>query len=328
MPVTFEFDRPTAIKVAEFLESSGMAKEAADVWLNLSAEDPYDRHVRERFGNLLFEISQAAYRPGTIERSQFILRVIGHSWPTPILRQAYFDNLQMVLRGKNRRGQSGAVVLGLGAGRCGSATLTAAFAALPEACATHEIPPLVFWEPAAEQLQFHWDRFRLLSEYFAVVFDTAPPWINAASAFLREFPQGKVVGLYRDTAANVQSYLSIQGSGGEASNLWAPRGSHLWRTTPADPSYPSYAVPARLLNDLNAARAEAIERFVTEYNQMLKSLAAAHTGRLLLVRTEEMNTDETARQLQDFLGVPLVMPAALNVGGTTDSRKLKQSRAF
>jgi hypothetical protein len=132
MTLQFRFDKPTAVKIAQFLEGSGMQKAAADMWLGLCAHNPYDWDVRKRFGDLYFDLQQASYPQGSVERSRFILVVIGNSFPTPKLSEAYFDNLRQILATRTKRAQSGTTVIGLGTGRCGSTTMSAAFEALGE----------------------------------------------------------------------------------------------------------------------------------------------------------------------------------------------------
>jgi hypothetical protein len=324
MSPTFQFDRQTAEKVAEYFEHSGMAKAAADVWLGLCAHNPYDRRAREKLGDMLFQQQQSAYPPGSVRRSQFILRVIGVSFPTQTLRDAYFNNLAEVLKTRTRRDRPGTIVLGTGAGRCGSTTLTAAFAAVPDACATHENPPAIFWQPVDEQVQVHMDRFRLLLDYFPLVFDAAHWWLRALPRFFAEFPQGKVIGLYRDTSGCVKSFMKVKGSGRGSLNHWATHGNGIWTTSPGDPLYPSYAVPTRLVDDPDAAKAALIERYVVEYNQALEQAAKTYGQRMLLVRTEDLSDSQTIARIADFLGVTLAMPkTSLNVGGTADSDKLE-----
>ncbi len=324
MSITFQFDRPTAIRVAQLLEGAGMLKAAVDVWLGVCAGDPYDPDARIKFGELFFQHRQAEFPPGTLQRSQFILQAIGFSLPTPVLVDAYFDNLRQLLRDRPKRDVPGSVVLGLGTGRCGSTTLTAAFASLPDACATHENPPLVNWEPREDQLRFHFDRFRFLADYFAVVHDASHSWLTSVETFFDQFPTGKAIGLFRDAAACVPSFMRIKGTGPGSANHWVPPGNGIWATGPGDPSYPTYALPAEPITDPDAVKAGHIARFVTEYNQALHALSAKHPDRLLLVATDALNDSETAARLREFLGYPLAVPTALNRGGTQDSARLKQ----
>jgi hypothetical protein len=326
MSPTVQYDKDTAVKVAEFLEHNGMLRPAADTWLGLCADNPYDRRAREKLGDLKFQVQESNYALGSVARSRFILRVMGVSFPTGRLREAYFENLDQVLKSRPKRATPGAIVLGVGSGRCGSTTLAAALAGVSDACATHENPPMIFWQPIEEQLEVHFERFRRLADRFALVFDAASWWLNALERFFAEFPQAKVIGLYRDTAACVQSFMKIKGSGRGSLNHWAAPGNGIWTTSPGDPMYPSYAVPTALVNNPDAAKAVLIERYVTEYNQKLHEAAAKYGQRMLLLRTEELGEPATIARLSAFLGVSLSMPpAAMNVGGTTDSDKLEMT---
>lgn len=98
-------------------------------------------------------------------------------------------------------------------------------------------------------------------------------------------------------------------------------GNGIWGTSPGDPCYPSYAVPTSLVADPDAAKRAMIMRYVTEYNQKLHETAATYPDRVLLVRTEDLNSDETYARMSRFLGFELARPAtSLNVGGSVDGR--------
>ena len=87
-------------------------------------------------------------------------------------------------------------MLSAGTGRCGSTTLAGTVAMLPDVCAMHENPPLIYWEPVEEQVRFHLDRLRFLADYYAVVFDASHWWLNVLRRFFAEFPEGKAIGLH------------------------------------------------------------------------------------------------------------------------------------
>jgi len=91
----------------------------------------------------------------------------------------------------------GQIVLGLGSGRCGSTSLSALLGAIEGSCATHENPPLIYWRPEKAQLDFHMRRFKLLSEFFPLVFDASHWWLRAIDRFFTDFPNGKAIGLHR-----------------------------------------------------------------------------------------------------------------------------------
>ncbi|MGD9724118.1 MAG: sulfotransferase [Pirellulales bacterium] len=323
MPLRLQFDRDTATRIADHFEHSD-PKTAADMWLGLCADNPYHRPSRERFGDLLYRIEQPAYPLGTEKRSRFILRVMGNSFPTPLLTAAYFENLDLLLARRPLRDAPGLLVLGIGPGRCGSTTLAAALAALPATCSTHENPATIFWQPAVEQLQFHFARFQRLRERFAIVADCSHWWLNALDDVLAEFPEVKVLGLERDTASCSRSFAKIKGTGPGTLNHWAAPGNGIWAPSPGDPLYPTYAVPTRLLADPDAAKLALIERYVDEYNQGMREAAARHPLRMRVLRTDDLNSAETWQRISDFLGQSIARPpVAMNVGGTADSDKLE-----
>ena len=234
------------------------------------------------------------------------------SYPTRTLVAAYFENLRQLLRGRAKLSQPGEVVVGIGTGRCGSTTLSAAFGGVSNACATHENPPHIFWEPHEEQIRFHFDRLRILADYFPMVFDAAHWWLNVCPRLLAEFPRTRLIGLVRDTTTCVQSWLNLQGQGPGSKNNWAPPGNGIWRTVQWDPTFPTYPVPAGIEPGTDracAAKRMMITRYVTEYNQSLNELALAHPQRVMLIRTEKLNEPSTAARLRAFVGFEVTMPA-------------------
>ena len=178
MNISVEFDKLTAVRVAEFFQSSGMVDAATRMWLLLSASNPYDLALREKTANHLFDAYQDRYAHGTRERGVFLLKSISRSFPIKKMADAYFQNLAQLLQSQKRLDRPGRVVLATGSGRCGSTTLAAAVAGLDGACATHENPPPIFWEPQEAQVRFHMDRIRRMVDYFPLVFDGAHWWIH------------------------------------------------------------------------------------------------------------------------------------------------------
>jgi hypothetical protein len=319
MSVQVIFDNATAVKVADYFETIGMATAAAVVWEGLCLSTPYDLRARQKLADLLCDLTASKTPPGSLARSRSLLIALGQSFPTRKLADAYFENLGLLLGSRPKRADPGKIVLGIGAGRCGSTTLAAAVAKVEDACATHENPPLIFWEPVEAQVQFHIDRLRLLADYFSLVFDASHWWLNAIDRVFAQFPDSKAIALVRDTASCVKSFVHIKGKGTGTLNHWALPDNGIWMPSTGDPAYPSFSVSAALLSSLEAAKAAMIERYVTEYNDALSSLATASAGRVLLVRTEELNDPATTARISGVLGAPLTMPdASLNVGNTAD----------
>jgi len=321
-----ELSTSAAVEAAEYFERKGWLPDAANIWLRLIGTDPYNRQARERFGDLLFDLLQHEYTLGSVGRSRFLLGLIADSFPTKKLTAAYFENLEQVLAGRTRRTTPGAIVLCLGPGRCGSTSLVAAIEGGGDACATHENPPLVYWQPFEEQLTFHIRRFRLLADYFALVLDASHWWLNALPRAAAELPGLKIIGLRRENQACVQSFLNVNGRGPNSLNHWAAPGSNLWAVSLGDPAYPAYPVPAGIQPDTLEAyqlKCQMIYNYVGEYNEALGRLAERAGGRFLLVRTEELSEPTGAARLSQFLGRPIAVGNSLNVGTTIDSNKLQ-----
>ncbi len=323
MNLRVEFDPATAAKVAGFFETSGMVKAAALLWQALSLAEPYDLPTRRHAADAMYDYFQAKYALGSVERSRLLLSILTQSFPTPKLSAAYFDNLQRLLQTRPRRATPGQIVLGLGTGRCGSTTLTAAMAALGDACATHENPPLINWDPCEEQVSFHIKRLKTMAEHYALVFDASHWWLNVAERVMAECEGTRVIAMVRDTASCIRSFIAVKGNGRGSVNHWALPNNGIWTTTHGDPTYPCYEIPLGLHADPDAARAAQIERFVRSYNEALMTLANRHPDRVLVVRTEELSSESTSEQIAAFVKLPMRIPFnALNVGNTVDSDKM------
>jgi hypothetical protein len=284
-------------------------------WAARRSADPYDRGARENLARVLFAMQRDRFPLGTVERGQHLLSIIGDAFPIAPVRSAYFENLERLLAQKPRRASPGMLVLGLGSGRCGSTSLTALIASVADSVSTHENPPLVYWEPLAEQRDFHFERLIHLAQAFAVVFDASHWWLNLAEPFLARFPDGKIVGLHRELEACARSFLARKALGRGSINHWAPADNGIWRHNIWDPAYPTYPVPAGAALDPDSAKLESIRRYVHEYNAALTALAERWPARVLLLRTEELADPAAQGRLFGFLGVTGSPSAAvLNTG--------------
>jgi hypothetical protein len=258
---------------------------------------------------------------GTVARSRVILEIIEHSFPTAMLTQAYFDNLELLLKSSDVRSTPGQVLLGLGTGRSGSTSLAAILATVEASCSTHENPPLIAWTPNPEEVQFHLRRLRLLSQYFALVADVSHWWLNVLDVAFVQFPGAKAIGLYRNPQGCTESFMKMKGFGRGSYNHWVPYGNSIWATAQWDPSYPTYAVPKNAGRDPDGAKYELIARYAREYNERLRSLAEVWRKRFMLIRTEELSNAATQEAIYRFAGVRgLQTKAMLNVGTMADGR--------
>ena len=262
---------------------------------------------------------KARYRLGTFERSREILRIIANSSPTKDPTSAYFENTESLLESRPRRSIPGRIVLGMGTGRCGSTSLVALLGTVQGSCSTHENPPLVYWSPQPEQLEFHIRRFKLLADYFALTFDASHWWLNSAEPFLREFPDGKIIGLHREKSSCAQSFINVKGHGRRSINNWVAAPNNIWRLTPWNLTYPNYDYPITADRDPDGAKLDLIFRYITDYNTRLTALAERHPERVLLVRTEDLGRREQQERIFHFVqGVGKVSDFLLNEGTTAD----------
>ena len=240
------------------------------IWSPNPPFDPYDRAAREGLTERLYESISSKdnkiTKPfGTIEYGRLLLKIVEEGFPTPTVATEYFRNLEYLLQTTRKKQESaGQVLLGLGTGRCGSTCLSALLGTIAESCCTHENPPLIFWRPEPEQLQFHMKRLRMLAEYFTFVSDVSHWWLNVIGDFLKEFPDGKVIGLVRDRDDCVGSFMRIRGYGRGSSNNWAPPGNGIWISHTWDPSYPTYPVSKGARKNPVGAKFAMIARYVQD----------------------------------------------------------------
>jgi hypothetical protein len=266
--------------------------------------DPTDAKNLAKAAHDLFDKRQAAFPPGTVERGRFLLQLIANSHPTARLSDAYFENLTLLLRSRPTRSVPGRIILGIGSGRSGSTTLSAFFASLDDSCATHENPPLIGWAPDEAEITFHLRRFDALRRHYQIVSDVSHWWLNAIDFFLNRFPEGKIIGLYRDVESCARSFSRIKGEGRNSMNHWAGHGNCIWSPNIWDQTYPTYPVPERAIDHPDEARLAMIRRYVEEYNDRMKAMAARHPGSIVLFPTEDLNRPEVTARLCEIAGVP------------------------
>lgn len=250
--------------------------------------DPYDQQARERNADALLDKMHYDHSRGALENCQRILEIMKVSYPTLKLAEKYFSNLEVVLRGMPKLEAPGQLIVGLGPGRCGSTSLAAMLATVPNSCCTHETPPQIFWQPRSEQVDFHIRRFRMLTNCYALVADVSHWWLNSIEQVFDQFPSAKVIGLIRDPAECATSFMRVQGSGKGSYNPWATPRNGVWRSGHWDPSYPSYSPPIYSDKKPDRAKLELITRYVREYNARLEQLALDAPDKVRLVRTEEL----------------------------------------
>jgi len=271
-------------------------------------QHPYNLVMRARLADELLGRHCASTPPGSYERAHLLLKILHTFYPTQRVADAYFENLEALFKEREPLQQRGKIILGLGTGRCGSTSLAVAFRGVENALATHETPPMIFWEPTAEQVDFHLRRLDFFSRYFPVVFDASHWWLNVVDSFLERFPDGKLVCLFRDTESCVNSFLSMKGTGPGTLNHWAAPDDRRWVLNIWDPCYPSYVAPPQYEGDTLKAKGTQIRWYVESYNRQLQELARARPDRVLLIRTGLLDQPQAAADLSAFLNIRIPIP--------------------
>ena len=309
------WDLPT--RIAEILWSLGLRRAAEELLWRAYCAYPYDHALGEYLANWLYDHHQHRFAAGTIERGNFLMQVLERSRPSPRLTAAYFENLETVLAARPRRTRAGQVVLGLGAGRCGSTTLAAILHTVDGAVSTHECPPYLHWEPLPLELLFHLRRFEMFSRSAPLVADCAHWWINSLDQVFSRFAGSKAIGVIRDTEACVQSWMRVSSSD---VNHFVPAHNRIWPPDRWDPLYPHYDLPADARRNPARAKESLARRYIVEYNQQLKRLEASMPDRVLLLATEDLDSPATRAQITDFLQLQVgAQPIRRNVGRDWDA---------
>ena len=290
---------------------------------------PYDQEARAQLADEIFWRHCPSTPPGSFERAALLLKILEIFYPTQQVTHAYLENLQALLGNRQALTEPGKVVLGVGTGRCGSTSLTMAFRSLDGALATHENPPMIFWQPLPEQVKFHMERLAILIRYFPFVFDASHWWLNVVDIFFQRFPEGRIVGLHRNTESCVNSFLRIKGTGLGTSNHWAAPGDSRWALTTWDPTYPSFAAPPTLGSDPIRVKRTQIQWYVDSYNERLRELARAQPDRIVLICMDELTQSRTANTLSKFVGGRVVVPAVRhNSSGSTALESVARQQHF
>lgn len=324
--IEVSFDLATALDLADYFIARDKPESALKTLHAVAQLNPHDTAVREKFAGLLYRCREGQFALGTVERSRFLLHVIGFDCRLPEIQAAYFDNLRAVLRSRPSAAARGTLVLGLGPGRCGSTTLADMVGQSDRCCATHENPPLVHWEPRAEQLAFHKERFALLLDHFPVVFDAAHWWLNAAETMLEAFPDLRLVALMRDPDACARSFLEVKGTGPGSLNHWTDHDGHYWKPALWDSLYPSYQANefAEAPSDFADAEAvgrlqfEMVRRYAADYNDAVRAWQEALEDKILVVPTDQLSDPACQERIYRFIGVEGGPFAAVRNRGTLD----------
>lgn len=305
--------RGTAQRVRRLL-GSGRFDKALEIAGEHFATHPTDDQAKR----LLIEVYRRqleGQEMSSRERLTFLVQLLQFGVIEPWIWREYFELLEPTLAARRvERAERGQLVIGLGTGRSGSTSLARLLARAEGASMTHENPPILYWPPTTEQLDFHLRRFEVLSRYYPLVGDVAHWWLNGLEPLRTAFPEVCLLGVRRDTAATIESFERIKGRGRGAINHWQDHDGSYWVRNIWDPCYPSAEVDVQE-GGHEAGRRLALRQYIEDYNERMQRDSA-----IWLFSLEELNDPRIVARLNDRLGTRMdYEKIEANKGGIQDS---------
>ena len=189
------------------------------------------------------------------------------------------------------------VVLGLGAGQCGTKLLAEILNRQPGSRVTHEEPPLLPWQvdPAAGAIGERLKRFHRQRKE-RLVGDVASFYLPYLEEAIRLEPEIRILALRRPREEVVEAFERFFEAGPFAVNHWVREPGSRWCHDPLwSRVFPKYDTPDR---------AEAIRRYWDEYYRRVEELLQAYPKNLRLWDTEVLTSEQGVREVLSFAGVP------------------------
>lgn len=193
------------------------------------------------------------------------------------------------------------LVLGVGSGRTGSESLAYLLDVQPDGCVSHEFslfcaeghraarhrPPLAWDTPRAEAREAI---IGLSRHRGTIVGDAGSYWLPQLAWVLEELENVRVVGVTRDRASVVRSFLEKSTN----RNHWMRHDGAEWVADPVwDPAFPKYDCDDK---------EEAIGRYWDDYYGECDRLVAAHPDRFRLWPLKSLSDPVAAREILLFAG--------------------------
>jgi len=170
---------------------------------------------------------------------------------------------------------SSCYTIGLGTGRCGTASLAHLLNAQSGLSVRHEAAPLIPWQSPTQTDALGW-----LTAHESGFGDVAHSWIGLVPQLVRD-ARVRCVALWRPVEATVDSFCRAMPA--EYIQTNGPHGA---------PQFPTYDLPER----------DAWQRYVEVYHMRLRGLAVDRYVNLL--RMDRLNTKAGQHRILSAAGVP------------------------
>jgi hypothetical protein len=176
------------------------------------------------------------------------------------------------------------IIIGTGAGRCGTQSLARLLELQPGVSATHEAFVLP-WMYRGKEMRAAIENLENRPGKIAV--DVAHYWTNYVDELIGTGVDVRVIGLIRDPDEITKSFLSKT----KEKNHWKHNiNPELWdRTMPKYPGVVSKEV--------------AINFYVREQQHKIKMLKNEHQSHVFLIETEELNDEKTMKGIMKWAGI-------------------------
>lgn len=183
------------------------------------------------------------------------------------------------------------VVVGLGTGRCGTASLCGLLNQQPGTSITHEQYPLLPWQLSPRILA---KKLSQMSRRRAdIVGDIANSWLPYVGAVLQQIPTAKFICLERNRAVTVQSFIAkMKGQ----KNHWLEHDGKQWqRDHRRDPCFPKYDT-----SDME----RAIGLYWDDYYRQVDLLCRKFPRNVRKWQTEQaLDSEQGVEEILSFIGV-------------------------
>jgi hypothetical protein len=180
-------------------------------------------------------------------------------------------------------------IIGCGTGRSGTMTLARILAECRGLSCTHEMAPLLPWQPhpTAYANRLSWLRGGRA--------DVASSYLPYLRSFITDIPDVKIIVTRRDPDEVARSFETLMENPGPR-NHWFDHHGDGWEFDPIyDPVFPKYDIPDRF---------DAIIAYANDYDTAIDELATEHPDSVLVVPMQDLGERATQRRIFEFAGIP------------------------
>jgi len=237
----------------------------------------------------ILELGRSQTRPAL----NLLLANLQETPDSQLYQGIYLAMLAESLKSQPHQSRVPQLIIGIGTGRCGSSSLSQLLKEQnANAFFSHEHPVRLAWGKSGQRLEWHLQRFKLLSKHFDFFGDVSHWWLPHCEQLLSLYPSCKIVALQREKTETIESFVNIKKTKHGTINHWsssdANRIPNMW-----DECYPTYAIPHI---------EECLARYWEDYYTEVQDLKEKFASSVLIVRTEQLADPETQRQLLEFCG--------------------------